>query len=99
LDYDYVFILTNNNELHWVLFIIVPAERRVECYDSLYEAGGFHYESLSVIIRFLKDYQVLNNLPVDDRTWSVKIVSEPKENNIIDCLHANVLHDERLGSG
>jgi Ulp1 family protease len=84
-DYDYVFIPTNNNELHWVLFIIFPAERCVECYDSLYEAGGFHYESLSVIIRFLKDYQVLNKLPVDDWTWSVKIVSEPKQNNLIDC--------------
>jgi hypothetical protein len=68
-----------------VLFVIVPAERRVECYDSLYEAGGFHYESLSVIIRFLKDYQVLNNLPVDDWTWSVKIVCEPKQNNLINC--------------
>jgi Ulp1 family protease len=43
LDYDYVFIPTNNNELHWVLFVIVPAERRIECYDSLYEAGGFHH--------------------------------------------------------
>jgi Ulp1 family protease len=84
LDYDYVFIPTNNNELHWVLFIIVPAELRVECYASLYESGGFHYDSLSVIIRFLKDYQFLNNLPVDDWTWSVKIVSEPKQNNLID---------------
>jgi Ulp1 family protease len=72
LDYDYVFIPTNNNELHWVLFVIVPAERWVECYDSLYEAGGFHNESLSFIIRFLKDYKVLNSLPVDDWTWSVK---------------------------
>jgi Ulp1 family protease len=85
LDYDYVFIPTNNNELHWVLFIIVPAELRVECYDSLYEAGGFHYESLSVIIRFIKDSQFLNKLPVDDWMWSVKIVCEPKQNNLIDC--------------
>jgi hypothetical protein len=84
LDYDYMFIPTNNNELHLVLFDIVPVEGRVECYDSLYEAGGFHYESLSVIIRFLKDYQVLNKFPVDDWTWSVKIVSEPKQNNLID---------------
>jgi Ulp1 family protease len=85
MDYDYVFIPTNNNELHWVLFVIVPAERRVKCYDLLYDADGFHYESLSVIIKFLKDYQVLNNLPVDDWTWSVKIVSEPKQNKGIDC--------------
>jgi Ulp1 family protease len=85
LDYDYVFIPTNNNELHWVLFVIVPAKRCVECYDSLYEAGGFHYESLSVIIIFLKDYQVLNKLPVDNWMWSVKIVSEPKQNNLIEC--------------
>jgi Ulp1 family protease len=85
LDYEYVFIPTNNNRLHWVLFFIVPAERRIECYDSLYEAGGFHYESLSVIIRFIKDYQVLNKLPVDDWMWSVKIVCEPKQNNLIDC--------------
>jgi Ulp1 family protease len=85
LDYDYVFIPTNNNELHWVLFVIVPAKRHIKCYDSLYDADGFHYESLSVIIRFLKDYQVLNNLPVYDWMWSVKIVSEPKQNNSIDC--------------
>jgi Ulp1 family protease len=85
LDYAYVLIPTNNNELHWVIFIIVPAERRVECYDSLCESGGFHYESLSDITRFLKDYQVLNKLPVDEWTWSVKIVFEPKQNNLIDC--------------
>jgi Ulp1 family protease len=84
LDHDYVFIPTKNNELHWVLFVIVPAECRVECYDSLYEIGGFHYESLIVIIRFKKDYQVLNTVPVDDWTWSVKIVSEPKQNNLIE---------------
>jgi hypothetical protein len=35
LDYDYVFIATNNNEIHWVVFIIVPVERRVECYDLI----------------------------------------------------------------
>jgi hypothetical protein len=75
LDYDYVFIPTNNNKLHWVIFIIVPAEHRVECYDSLYEAGGFHYESLSVIIRFIKYYQVLNKLPVDD--WNLSITKTP----------------------
>jgi Ulp1 family protease len=85
LDYDYVFIPTNNNKLHWVLFVIVPAERRVECYDSLYEAVGFHYESLSVITRFIKDYQVLKKLPVDDWLWSVKIICEPKQNNLIYC--------------
>jgi Ulp1 family protease len=87
LDYDYVFIPTNNNELHWVLFIIVPAERRVKCYDSFYDADGFHYESLSLIIKFLKflkDYQVLNKLPVDNWTWSVQIVSEPKLKKVID---------------
>jgi Ulp1 family protease len=83
LDYGYVFIPTNNNKLHWVLFFIVPAERRVECYDSLYDANGFHYESLSVIIKFLKDYQVFNKLPVDDWTWSVKIVSEPKKTTLL----------------
>jgi Ulp1 family protease len=83
LDYDYVFIPTNNNELHWLLFITVPAERRVECYDSLYEAGGFHYESLSVIISFLKDYQALNKFPVDEWTWSVNIVSEPKQKKLL----------------
>jgi Ulp1 family protease len=85
LDYDYVFIPTTNNKLHWVLFIIVPAEPRVECYDSLYDTNGFHYESLSVIIKFLKDYQVFNKLPVDDWTWSVKIASEPKQKNSMDC--------------
>jgi hypothetical protein len=85
LDYDYVFIPTNKNEQHWVLFIIVPADLRVDCFDSLYEAGGFHYESLSVIIILLKDYQVMNKLPVDDWKGSVKIVSESKQNNRIDC--------------
>jgi Ulp1 family protease len=68
-----------------VLFVIVPAERRVECYDSLYDTEGFHYESLSVIIKFLKEYQVLNKLRVYYWTWSVNIVSEPKINNGIDC--------------
>jgi Ulp1 family protease len=68
LDYDYVCIPTNSNELHWVMFVIVPAKRRVECYASLYDADGFHYESHSVIIKFLKDYQVLNILHVDDWT-------------------------------
>jgi Ulp1 family protease len=85
LDYDYIFIPTNTNKHNWVLFVIVPAERRIECYDSLYEAGGFHYKSLSAIIRFIKDYQVLNKLPVDDCMWSVKIVCEPKQNNLNDC--------------
>jgi Ulp1 family protease len=85
LDYAYVFIPTNNNDLHWVIFIIVQAERRVECYDSIYESGVFNYESPSVIIRFLKDYHVLNKLPVDGWMWSVQIVSEPKQNNLIDC--------------
>jgi Ulp1 family protease len=33
LDYDYVFIPTNNSKLHWVLFIVVPAEHLIECYD------------------------------------------------------------------
>jgi hypothetical protein len=66
-----------------VLLIIFPAERRIECYDLLYNANGFHYESLSVIIKFIKDYQVSNKLPVDEWTWSVKIVSEPKQNNDI----------------
>jgi Ulp1 family protease len=84
LDYDYVFIPTNANKDHWVLFIIVPAERRIECYDSLREAGGFHYESLSVIIRCIKEYQVLNQLPVDDWMWSVKLVCKPKQNNLND---------------
>jgi hypothetical protein len=85
LDYDYVLIPTNKNKPHLVLFVIVPAERRIECYDSLCEAGGYHYESLSVIIRFIKDYQVQNKLPVDDWMWSVKIVCEPKQNTLIDC--------------
>jgi Ulp1 family protease len=85
LDYDYVFIITNNNTLHLMLFIKVPAERRVECYDSRYYANRFNYESLTFIIKFLKDYQVFNKMPVDDWTWSVKIVHEPKQNNIIDC--------------
>jgi Ulp1 family protease len=85
LDYEYGFIPTNNNKLQWVLFVIVPAEGRIECYDSLYEAGGFHYESLSVLIRFIKDYQALNKLPVDYWMWSVKIVFEPKQNNLIEC--------------
>jgi hypothetical protein len=26
LDYDYIFIPTNNNKLHWVLFVIVPSQ-------------------------------------------------------------------------
>jgi Ulp1 family protease len=85
LDYDYIFIPTNTNKDHWVLFVIVPAERRIECYDSLYEAGGFHYESLSLIIRFIKDYQGRNKLHVDDWMWSAKIVCEPKQNNLNDC--------------
>jgi Ulp1 family protease len=63
MDYDYVLIPTNNNKLHWVIFIIVPAECSVECYDSLYDANGFHNESLSVIIKLLKDYQVSNKCP------------------------------------
>jgi hypothetical protein len=85
LDYDYVFIPPNNNRLHRVLFVIAPAEHRVECYDFLYDTNGFHYESLSIIIKFPKDYQVFNKLHVDDWTWSVIIVSEPKQNNGIYC--------------
>jgi Ulp1 family protease len=85
LDYDYVFIPTNINKDHWVIFVIVPAERWIECYDSLLEAGAFHYELLSVLIRFIKEYQVRNKLPVDDWIWSVKIVCEPKQNNLNDC--------------
>jgi Ulp1 family protease len=81
LEYDYIFIPTNNNKLHWMLFIIVPTERQVECYDSIYDAHGFHYESLNVKIKFIKDYQVSNKLPIDNWMWSVKIVSEPKQNN------------------
>jgi Ulp1 family protease len=84
LDHDHVFIPTDNNELHWVLFILVPSERRVECYDLIYDADRFYHESLSVIIRFPKEYQFFNNLPVDDWMRSVKIVSEPKQNNGID---------------
>jgi Ulp1 family protease len=85
LDYDYVFTPTNNNKLHWVMFVIVPAEFRVECYDLLYDEDGFHYESLSVMLKFLKDYQVFNKLPVDDWKCSLKVVSEPQKNNGIDC--------------
>jgi hypothetical protein len=29
LDYDYLFISTKKNKLHWVIFVIVPAERRM----------------------------------------------------------------------
>jgi Ulp1 family protease len=85
LDYDYVCIPTNNNKLDWVLFVIVPTERRVECYDSIYDANGFHYESLNVIIKFIKHYQVTNKLPVDDWVWSVKIASQPKQNKYTEC--------------
>jgi Ulp1 family protease len=85
LDYDYVFIPTNNSKLHWMLFIIVPDESRLKCYDSIYDANGFHYESLNVIIKFIKDYLVSNKLPVDDWTWSVKIVCEPKQSKDYDC--------------
>jgi hypothetical protein len=84
LDYDYVFIPTNNNKLHWVLFVIVPAHRRVEFYDSLHDANDFHYESLNIIIRFIKDYQSNNQLQVDYWSWSVRIVSAPKQNNLYD---------------
>jgi hypothetical protein len=84
LDYDYVFIPTNNNKLHWVVFVIVPAQRRVKCYDSLHDANDFHYESLNVIIRFIKDYQSKNQLQVDDWSWSVRMVSAPKQNNLYD---------------
>jgi Ulp1 family protease len=84
LDYDYVFIPSNSNKLHWVLLIIVPSERRIGCYDSLYEADGSHYNSLSVIIRFIKDDQVLNKLPVDNWMWWVRVVCEPKQNSLID---------------
>jgi Ulp1 family protease len=80
LDYDYVFIPTNKNKLHWVLFVIVP-----ECYDSLHDANYFHYESLNVIIRFIKYYQLNNKLQVDDWSWSERIVSAPKQNNLYDC--------------
>jgi Ulp1 family protease len=64
-----------------MLFIIVPAKRRLECYGSIYDTNGFHYESLNYILKFIKDYQVSNKLPIDDWTWSVKIVSEPQKNN------------------
>jgi Ulp1 family protease len=85
LDYYYIFIPTNNNKLNWVLFIIVPAERHVECYDSLHDAKDFHYEPLNVIIRFIKGYKLNNKLQVDDWSWSVRIVSAPKQNNMYDC--------------
>jgi Ulp1 family protease len=85
LDYDYVFIPTNNNKLHWVLFIIVPAQRRVEYHDSLHDTNDFHYESLNVIIRFIKDYQLKNKLQVNNWSWSVRIVSAPKQNHLYDC--------------
>jgi Ulp1 family protease len=50
LDFDNIFIPTNSNQLHWMMFIIVPAERHVECYDSRYEANVFHliYQGLSI---------------------------------------------------
>jgi hypothetical protein len=85
LEYDYIFIPTNNNKLHWLLFIIVPAQRRVECYDSINDANDFHYESLNIILRFIKDYQSKNKLQVDDWSWSVRIVSAPKQNTLYDC--------------
>jgi hypothetical protein len=49
-----------------MLFVIGPDQRRVECYDSIYDKNGFHYESLNDIIKFIKDYQVSNKLPIDD---------------------------------
>jgi Ulp1 family protease len=85
LDYDYVFIPTNNNKLHWLVFIIVPAQRLVECYDSLNDANDFHYESLNVILIFIKYYQLKNQLQVDEWSWSVRIYSAPKHNNLYDC--------------
>jgi Ulp1 family protease len=83
LDDYYVFIPTNNNKLHWMLFIIVPDESRVECYDSRYDANVFHYESLNVFIKFINDYKVSNKLPVDGWAWSVKIVCDPKQTTIL----------------
>jgi Ulp1 family protease len=85
LDYDYVLIPTNINKDHWVLFIIVPAERQIDCDESRVEAGAFNYELLSVLIRFIKEYQALNQLSVDDWIWSVKIVCEPKQKKTNDC--------------
>jgi Ulp1 family protease len=85
LDYDYVFIPTNTNKLHWVLFVIIPDQKRVECYDSLHDVNDFHYDSLNVIIRFINYYQLKNKLQVDDWSWSVRIASAPKQNNLYDC--------------
>jgi Ulp1 family protease len=68
-----------------VVFIIVPAERRVECYDLIRDGNDFHYESLNVIVRFIKDSQFNNKLQVDDWSWSVRILSAPKQNNMYDC--------------
>jgi Ulp1 family protease len=85
LDYDYMFIPTNNNKLHWVLFVIVPAQQCIERYDSLHDANDFHYQSLNVIIRFIKDYQLKKNLQVNDWSRSVRIVSAPKQKKLYDC--------------
>jgi hypothetical protein len=48
------------------MFVIVPVQRCVKCYDSLYEANVFHYESLNLIIKFIKDYQLSNKITVNN---------------------------------
>jgi Ulp1 family protease len=47
--------------------------------------NDFHYESLNVILRFIKDYKSKNQLQFDDWSWSVRIVSALKQNNLYDC--------------
>jgi Ulp1 family protease len=37
------------------------------------------------LIRFIKYYQSKNKLQVEDWSWSVRIVSAPKQNNLYDC--------------
>jgi hypothetical protein len=65
LDYVFVFIPANIKKLHRVLFFIVPAERRVECYESLHDANDFHYESLNGIIKF--HHQIHNGLSIEQQ--------------------------------
>jgi hypothetical protein len=76
MSHELMFVPVNMENVHWVLFIICPANREIIVIDSLYDPKSqYHVNIYHNLVRFIQDYQKTRLLPQDRWAWDIKPIT------------------------
>lgn len=69
---------------HWALLVVLPPEKRIEVYDSLWIS---HKRQLYLCYEAFKMYSKVTNMPIDGSSWHLvdSVKSIPRQTNATDC--------------